>query len=262
MRVVTEPIPTDCGEDSILVAVTDVDPTEAEGAVIATFAAANGLKDKGVAFIEIAGGAVVVLVFGRPKTLVGVLETVTEAVVVWVGVENEKDMGELNPPNLKVRWVGCGIIGAGVVTDAAVDVGAVVVEAEAGRGEPIEGPVAAWKESANNAASVAVMDVGVVAVEIGAVELREEATRLDVETETLGVGGSLVLLLLCSIARSTDMGMVLRTGGPGRRALQNLHLASDLRVRWSHVGHLQVSNETGFQSLSCVHSIVWSIRGL
>lgn len=56
--------------------------------------------------------------------------------------------------------------------------------------------------------------------------------------------------------------MVLRTGGPGWGALQNLHLASVLRVRWSHVGHLQVSNEANFQLLSCVHSIISSIRGL
>ena len=95
----TEPIPTDCSEDSIIAAVTYDVPTETIGAVIAALVEANELKDRGATVVEVARGAVFVPVFGRPKTLVDVLEFVTEAVVVWVGAGNKNDMGELNPPN-------------------------------------------------------------------------------------------------------------------------------------------------------------------
>lgn len=92
-------MPASCGEDSVIAAATDDVPTEVPGAVTGTLAAANGLKDKGVAVVEVAGGALVVPVFGRPRTLVDMLEMVTAAVVVWIGAENEKVLGELNPPN-------------------------------------------------------------------------------------------------------------------------------------------------------------------
>lgn len=231
VRVVGNPMPTDCGEDSIVIAVIDGVPAEAQRPVIAALAAANGLKDKEAGTIEVAGGVVVVAVFGSTKTLADVLKLVTEVVVVCVGTENEKGFGELNPPNWKIRWVGCGNIGAVVVTDAVVDVGPVVADAEIYGDELIEHPVPAWEEGGNNAASVAEMNVGAVAAEIGVMKLGEEAARLDVKTGTLAIDGSLVLLHFCSIARSTEMRVVLMAGGAGRGELQNLHLTSVLRVR-------------------------------
>lgn len=81
-----------------------------------------------------------------------------------------------------------------MIADSVVDVGVVVFDVEASGDEPIEDPVVVWEGGGNNASSVADMDVGVVAGENGAVKLGEEAARLDVETRTLGVDGSVVLL--------------------------------------------------------------------
>ena len=91
----------------------------------------------------------------------------------------------------------------------------------------------------------------------GAAEIAAETMGLDVNDSLRSLRSSDLI-----IAFSVEIGVVLGIDGSGRSALQNWQVDEVFLVRCSHLGHLQVSNDTGSEGGEAVHFNTSSIFGL